>query len=110
MITGVLAVLLGEAARSRFLLWSSEFAQDRAAPGVVSLVSSEGDAVTQTDIRDQRGSGPRSEGEKICHIVERRPGQGALRQGRHGLPVVPAVADVRRLRRPRPAEPPLRRG
>jgi hypothetical protein len=78
MITGVLAVLLGEAARSRFLLWSSEFAQDRAAPGVVSLVSSEGDAVTQTDIRDQRGSGPRSEGEKICHIVERDDPDRAL--------------------------------
>jgi hypothetical protein len=27
--------------------------------------------VIETKIREQRGSGPRTEGEKICHIVER---------------------------------------
>ena len=26
--------------------------------------------MTQTDVREQRNGGPRSEGEKICHIVE----------------------------------------
>lgn len=34
------------------------------------LWSRKGDGVTQTDIREQRSSGPTREGEKICHIVE----------------------------------------
>jgi hypothetical protein len=41
-------------------------------------VSSEGDGVTQTDIREQRSSGPRSEGEKICHLVEEENPDRAL--------------------------------
>jgi hypothetical protein len=41
-------------------------------------VSSEGDGVTQTDIREQRSSGPRSQGEKICHLVEEENPDRAL--------------------------------
>jgi hypothetical protein len=45
--------------------------------------------VTQTDIREQRSAGPRSEREKFCHIVRAQLRQGALRQGRHRLPWSP---------------------
>jgi hypothetical protein len=37
-----------------------------------------GNGVTQTDIREQRSSGPRSEREKICHIVEQSDPDRAL--------------------------------
>jgi hypothetical protein len=53
--------------------------------------------VTETEIREQRSSGPRTEGEKICHIVERDdPDRGLCGKDVHGLPVEPALADVRR--------------
>jgi hypothetical protein len=51
------------------LFSSSAFAATPRAV-VVPLVSGEGDGVTQTDVREQRSGGPRSEGERICHIVE----------------------------------------
>jgi hypothetical protein len=36
------------------------------------------ETVTQTDIREQHSAAPRSEGEKICHIVERDNPDSAL--------------------------------
>jgi hypothetical protein len=37
-----------------------------------------GDGLTQTDVREQRSRGPRSEAEEICHIVERDDPDRAL--------------------------------
>jgi len=89
-----------------FLFWSSQFAQGRAA---LDGGTTRADRRRRLDSdRNPRTAQQRAEERGRAELPHRRapqPGQGALRQGRHGLPVGPAVADVRRLRRPLRAEP-----
>jgi hypothetical protein len=78
-----------------------------ATLAVIPLVASGGDGMTQTDIREQRSSGPRSEGEKICHIVEHHNPDSALcGKDVTGYPWNPPWP-MCGLRRPRRAGPPI---